>query len=49
MVRAMVDDLCALSEEHGERVSIKRARELRTKILNETRGYAPFIQQHQYR
>ena len=25
-------------EEHGERVSIKRVRELRTKILNETRG-----------
>ncbi len=28
-------------EEHGERVSIKRVRELRTKILNETRGLEP--------
>jgi hypothetical protein len=26
-------------EEHGEQVSIKRVRELRTKIINETRGF----------
>jgi len=28
-------------EEHGERASIKRVRELRTKILNETREREP--------
>lgn len=30
-------------EQHGERVSIKRVRELRNKILNETRGAEPVL------